>query len=152
MTNRYTIDVSEDTYRKFCAIGKFLNEPDASTAFDNVVDVAIEALNKHAAKRANVEFTLLADPSMMHPTEFDGANVVLGPPASPTRTEVFSLIAARVKWNGDSALVSSWEPTESQRDALARGERVWLTCMGESMPPVCLTVVNPLLLEGVELA
>lgn len=151
MTKRYNIDVSETTYRKFVQVGKWLNEKDASTAFDNCIDMAIDTINIRAAKQANKAFIEQSHDSMLHPCEFEGANTVFGPPAGKTESEVYSLLAARAMWNHDSCVISCWAPTEDQRGALARGERVWLTCMGETMPPVCLTTQNPLHMEGVEL-
>lgn len=151
MSKRYTIDVSETTYRKFAQVGKFLNEPDASTAFDNCVDMAIETMNVVAAKQANQKFIGQAADSMLHPSNFDGTNAVFGPPAGKTENEVYSLLAARAMWFDDPCVISCWEPTPSQREALAGDSRVWLACMGLSMPPVCLAVQNPLEFEGVEL-
>lgn len=40
-------------------------------------------------------------------------------------------------------MVSAWEPTPDEREALANGGLVYLTILGTSQPPVLLTVKDP---------
>lgn len=42
--------------------------------------------------------------------------------------------------NGVPVMVSAWEPTPAEIEAIKRGEAVYLWVMGSSHPPVTLTV------------
>lgn len=152
MSKTYQVEINEETYRKFQALGKWLNEPDASTAFDNVCEMAIDVINTRKAVEANKRFIDEdCHPSQLHPSSFDGAEAVFGPPVGMTENEVFSLCGARVLWGDAQGVLTCWKPTREQLATIQSTGRLWLMVMGGAMVPVALCAENPLEFEGVDL-
>jgi len=147
----FEVTVSERTIRKFSIIGERFNIPNANECFEKICDMVIEQINLKLAIEANESFSMIAEDWMLHPSSFDGATAVFGPPTGMTEDEVFSLCAARLKWGDDRAILTCWKPTRDQLDAISQSGRVWLTVMGQSMPPVALTSENPTLFDGIDL-
>lgn len=41
---------------------------------------------------------------------------------------------------GRDMIMTVWEPTDDEVDAINRGERIWLCIMGNRLPPACIIV------------
>lgn len=80
----------------------------------------------------------------MEPTNFDEANLSLGPPEGMTEDEVRTL---RV-WRGTDedmlpVVISCWKPTQEEIDEIQKTGRVWLRLYGQSMPPAAIQGHSP---------
>jgi hypothetical protein len=75
----------------------------------------------------------------MKPIPFKEANKVFTKPPSMTDEECSPL---HVHNTGD-ALISCWQPSEEEREAIARGEPIWLRVHGQGHPPVSIEVGTP---------
>lgn len=147
----YQIEVDETTYRKFAICGQMLNEPDASKCFEKAIDALVDKINLDIAIEQNEKFVDQAWDWLLHPSSFDGAEAVFGPPQGMTEDEVHSLCAARVMWGDDPAIVTCWKPTRDQLDAISESGRVWLIVFGDGMPPVAVASENPIEMPGIVL-
>lgn len=79
----------------------------------------------------------------MNPRRIDGATMVLGAPADWHDTHdgrCMGLPVRVIDCQNSLYLVSAWEPTPAELEALNRGETVKLWIMGTSHPVVSLSV------------
>lgn len=80
----------------------------------------------------------------MHPSSFDEANEILGPPVGMTEDECGSLSVFRgLDVDGTPLVISCWRPTPEEVEELRRTGRLWLLVCGTRMPPVSLATKNP---------
>lgn len=78
------------------------------------------------------------------PCDFDESNVVLSKPAGLTHDQCQPLCAMRArKPDGTPFLVSCWKLTAEELAEINRTGRVWLSIMGHTMPPACVTGDKP---------
>ncbi|MCY0910852.1 hypothetical protein [Massilia antarctica] len=75
---------------------------------------------------------------LQHPSN----NGVLGAPADWNQAELpcSALPITRAECDGQPAIVSYWRPTTEELTALNAGEAVALWVIGQTMPPVAVTV------------
>lgn len=78
----------------------------------------------------------------MRATQHPSNNGVLGAPAGWDQGELpcSALPITRCEWEGQPAVLSFWEPTAEEIEALLAGGKVVLWVVGQTMPPVALTV------------
>lgn len=78
----------------------------------------------------------------MNPTQHPSNNAVLGAPPGWDHQELpcDALPVTRTEWGGLSAVVSYWQPTPAEIEAIKAGQPVQLWVCGASMPPVALMV------------
>lgn len=148
----FQITISDRTFAKFVEAGKALNIQDANECFEACVDAMIDQLNVQLADKGNEEFIKNSDDCMLHPSGFEGANAVFGPPQGKTEDEVYSLIGARIIWGEDPAVLTCWKPTEAQIERLKVTGRLWLSILYPGMVPVCLTTEKPTVFPNVNFA
>lgn len=76
---------------------------------------------------------------------FDESNLTLDPPQGVDLDACAALSVYRgIDDNGFPIVVSCWKMTRDERFEINRTGRVWLVCMGTTMPPVQLHGVKPL--------
>lgn len=75
----------------------------------------------------------------MIPTSFDESNGYLDRPPDMTDDECGPLSVFR----DSQYVISCWKLTVEELETLTRTGRVWLWIVGQSMPPVSLTVDSP---------
>lgn len=80
----------------------------------------------------------------MLPVDFKEANLTFGKPADMTDEQCSSL---RV-WVGNNpdqfpVIISKWQPSKEDIETINKGEGIYLTVTGSSMPPVSLFTENP---------
>lgn len=75
---------------------------------------------------------------IQHPSN----NGVLGAPAGWDQNQLpcSALPITRTEWDGVPAIVSFWKPTPEELEALNKGAAVFLSIVGNSMPPVAIGV------------
>ncbi len=78
----------------------------------------------------------------MNQTQHKSNNAVIGAPADWDQSLVpcSQLTVTRTEWEGMPAIISYWTPTDDELDALIKGSCVALWIVGNTMPPVALTV------------
>lgn len=148
---KYDITVSSETFRLLKAVGQHYNLHDADMALRRACSIAIDKINTDVATKANEQFAKHCENWMLHPASFDEANAVFGPPEGKTEEEVYSLVAARIKWGDDDAVLSCWKPTQEQLDLIQETGRLWIALMCRQMVPICVMSQKPLDFEGIEL-
>jgi len=80
----------------------------------------------------------------MEATSFPEVNSVLSPPSSMTEDECRSLSVCRCKDSaGSDVVISAWKLVADEVEQVLRGEPLYLTVMGTSMPPVILSFKRP---------
>lgn len=80
----------------------------------------------------------------MIPTGFDEENDVLGKPPGMTADECEALSVWRGEYaNGIPVVVSCWKLRKEELEEIVRTGRVWLTVLGQTMPPVAINVQSP---------
>lgn len=79
----------------------------------------------------------------MIPTSFDESTGVLSAPKGISAKDCGPL---SVYQNG-ALVISCWKMTQSEREEFLKTGRIWLTILGESMPPAVLTVQSPFALK-----
>lgn len=80
----------------------------------------------------------------MQASSFDEANVILGPPEGLTEDDVYSLNVNRTEFaDGSHAVTSLWKLTQDELEEFQRTGRIWLVCLGGTMPPVIVTARKP---------
>lgn len=85
----------------------------------------------------------------MEAASFDQANCVLSPPSAMTADECMPLSVFRGMYSdGQRVVISCWKPTRDEIEEIKRTGRIWLSVLGEGMPPVALTTQNPFLREA----
>ncbi len=72
----------------------------------------------------------------MNCVEFEGYNVLLGPPPSWPRGQCGALPIFR----HDGRMTSAWKPTAEELEALKNGAHICLTVWGDVHPPVAMHV------------
>lgn len=147
----YQVTMDEDTYRVFAQIGKKMNCPDATVLLGMAVEAMAQKVNMDEAVQANKKFIDQAHEWLLHPSGFDGAEAVFGPPPGATENEVYSLCAANVMWNEDPAVVTCWKPTHHHLKAIKKTGRLFIAQMAVRPNPVAVCAKNPLDFQGIEL-
>lgn len=80
----------------------------------------------------------------MYPSGFDESNAILNPPAGMTADEVAALsIFTGQSADGLPVVITCWKPTLEELLEISETGRVWLTVLGETMPPVALDGFSP---------
>lgn len=89
----------------------------------------------------------------MMPVTFDHANFTFGKPPSMTEEQCASLHV----WKGTApiddrgtlmpCIISKWQPSKEDIEAINKGEGIWLSITGSGMPPVSLFTENPFVLN-----
>lgn len=72
-------------------------------------------------------------------TSFDESNHVLGRPPSMTDEQCDPLSV----FMGNDVVISCWKLTKEELEMINKTGRVWLWVMGDTMPPVALSVASP---------
>lgn len=81
----------------------------------------------------------------MIPTAFDEETNVLGPPEGWGEDVVGSLsVAHGVNPMGIPMVISCWKITQDELAEFQRTGKIWLMVVGNTMPPVMLTVHKPI--------
>jgi hypothetical protein len=81
---------------------------------------------------------------MAVPASFDESNAVLGKPPDMGHDECTCLSVLRTETeSGTPVVVSCWKLTHEELEEVCRTGRVWLTVVGETMPPVAVDVTQP---------
>ena len=75
----------------------------------------------------------------MIPQRFRESNRVMRKPAEMTEEECFDIHA----FVGGGQVITCWRPTPEELVKLNLGEPVWLTVIGQTMPPVAIVVDSP---------
>ncbi len=143
------VELSDAGFEKLLAIATKLQNRDASKVMEACLDAMINKMNTLECEKANEIFAEQAEDSFFHPSSFDGSNAVFGPPVGMSENEVYSLVAARIFYNGQPAVVTCWKPTAEQLEHIKETGRVWVMLMGQSMQPICVSSMNPLLFPWV---
>lgn len=77
----------------------------------------------------------------MNPIQHPSNNDVLAAPRGASVDECRPLAITRVQYgNGVPGVWSYWQPTEQERQAIARGAAVRLSAIGHTQPPVLVGV------------
>lgn len=80
----------------------------------------------------------------MHATAFDEENMVLNPPYGMTTEECEPLsVWVGLLSNGCPAVISCWKPTKEEMEEIKRTGRIWVSVMGQTMPPIAPSGFNP---------
>ena len=80
----------------------------------------------------------------MVPTSFSEANWVLDPPEDLDSETCESLSVMKAETEGGyPIIISCWKLTKEELEWINQTGRVWLTVMGETMPPVELRAACP---------
>lgn len=78
-------------------------------------------------------------------TSFDESNAVLGKPREMNDDECCCLSVLRTATeSGTPVVVSCWKLTQEELATVLKTGRIWLTVVGETMPPVALDGIKPL--------
>lgn len=81
----------------------------------------------------------------MIPTSFTESDAVLGRPQYMTDDECSCLSILRTTTtDGTPVVLSCWKLTAEELEEVNRTGRVWLTVVGQTMPPVMVDGVKPL--------
>lgn len=83
----------------------------------------------------------------MFPCSFDEANQVLGADKykdHPSDVECLSVLKTVENNTGTPVVLSCWKCTAEELEEINKTGRVWLTVMGQTMPPVHIQGVKPL--------
>lgn len=75
----------------------------------------------------------------MVPTSFDESNGILSRPADHQECLALSILSATLE-NGTPVVISCWKLTKEELFLINKTGRVYLTVLGETMPPVALDV------------
>ena len=81
----------------------------------------------------------------MEASNFDEANMTLGPPVGVSEDRVQSLRVHRGTFHDTSEafVLSCYKVTQEELDEINKTGRVWLYVLGPTMPPVILSGVHP---------
>jgi len=80
----------------------------------------------------------------MIPCSFDESNVVLDKPDDMDRDQCEALSVWRGRSNdGTPLVISCWKLTRDELEILLATGRVWLTVLGQTRPPVSLSINKP---------
>lgn len=79
----------------------------------------------------------------MLPVDFEGTNIVLGPPIGWTEEDCTSISAFKsVDESGQPFFLTAWKPNKEDLDALNRGEPIYLKTIGEGYPPTAMFTLD----------
>jgi len=77
-------------------------------------------------------------------SSFDQSNCAIGRPAGMTDEQCSPLSVYRGSYADNTPVViSCWKLTKEEQEEFQRTGRIWLTVLGHTMPPVCLSGQNP---------
>ncbi|HXS55739.1 MAG TPA: hypothetical protein VN726_06420 [Hanamia sp.] len=80
----------------------------------------------------------------MLPKDFKEANFTFTKPQSMTDEQCDSLRVFKGKYpDGVPCIISKWQPNKEDIEAINNGEAIYLSIVGEGMPPVILFTENP---------
>lgn len=80
----------------------------------------------------------------MLPHNFDESNFTFTKPKGWTDEQCSDLPVFRGKYeDGTPVIISYWKPNKEDLDAMNNGEGIYLSIVGEGMPPVSLFTENP---------
>lgn len=80
----------------------------------------------------------------MIPTSFEQSTHCLATPPGMTEEQCDPLcVANALMSDGTPCVISCWKLTKEELDEFVKTGRIWLLCVGHSMPPVCLTSISP---------
>lgn len=80
----------------------------------------------------------------MLPTDFPQANFTFTKPESITDEECSDLRVFKGAYpDGTPVIISKWQPSKEDIEAINRGEGIFLSITGMGMPPVCIFTENP---------
>jgi hypothetical protein len=80
----------------------------------------------------------------MELASFDEANTVLDKPADMTHDQCESASVCRTQYDdGTPVVISCWRVTKEELEEIQRTGRVWLTIVGQTMPPAYVGGANP---------
>lgn len=77
----------------------------------------------------------------MEATNFEESNRTLGPPIGCTEDQVGTIFAFSPP--SLQTVTTCWKPTQAEIEIIKKTGRVWLTCLGTTMPPVILQADSP---------
>ena len=78
----------------------------------------------------------------MNPVRFAQCNVVMKAP--PNMDKCYDLHACQCHYpDGTPAVISAWRPTPEELVRLNLGEPIFLSLIGQTMPPAALIMDNP---------
>lgn len=143
ITKKYVMEMTDELYQKFVEIGKKLNSTDFTTVLSFCANAGVTSLNTLEAEKANKKFIEQCEDWLLHPTNFDGSNVVLLPPEGKTSEEVYALCAAHVAVLNEVAVMTCWKPTKDHIEEIAKTGKIWIVMMGVSAPPMMVAVKKP---------
>lgn len=81
----------------------------------------------------------------MMPIDFKEANFTFIKPSNMTDEECGDLRVFKGKYeqDGTPVIISKWQPSKEDIEAINRGEGIYLSIVGHGMPPVSLFTENP---------
>lgn len=80
----------------------------------------------------------------MELASFDEANTVLGKPADMTHEQCEAASVCRTQYDdGTPVVISCWKVTKEELEEIQRTGRVWLTIVGQTMPPAHVGGISP---------
>lgn len=80
----------------------------------------------------------------MLPVNFEEANFTFTKPVGMTDEECGDLCVHRGQYSdGTPCIISKWQPSKEDIDAINRGEAIYLSICSSGMPPVSLFTENP---------
>jgi len=82
----------------------------------------------------------------MLPIDFKEANFTFRKPVDMTDEQCSSLRVWKGIIDGTPVIISKWQPNKEDIEAVNRGEAVYLTIMGDGMPPVSLQIEHPFII------
>jgi hypothetical protein len=77
----------------------------------------------------------------MIPQRFARSNVVML--ALKGMTNCVDVHACQATWNGRPVVITCWRPTAEELVRINLGEPIWLSVVGQTMPPVLVTAEDP---------
>ncbi len=85
----------------------------------------------------------------MLPTDFPEANFTFTKPESMTDEECSDLRVFKGSYHdGTPVIISKWQPSKEDIEAINRGEGIFLLITGLGMPPVSIFTENPFVSNG----
>lgn len=80
----------------------------------------------------------------MLPIDFENANFTFTKPDNMTEEQCSDLRVFRGQWaDGTPCIISKWQPSKEDIEAINRGEGIYLSITGSGMPPVAIFTENP---------
>lgn len=80
----------------------------------------------------------------MLPKDFEQANIRFTKPKNMTDEQCGDLMVYKgIDPNGMPVLISKWQPSKEDIEAINNGEGIWLQIVSEVMPPVAVFTESP---------